>query len=62
MKNLVIDQEQAKKWAKNLFKFTAPAVAALFGQLALGVSLKQASLFALIILYGLLADYFSKLK
>lgn len=50
------------KFLKNLLKFTAPALAALFGQLALGVSFKQALPFALIILWGITADYFKKLK
>lgn len=55
-------KEALKKWAWNLLKFTAPSLAALFGQLALGVELKQAIPFALIILWGLLADLFKKLK
>lgn len=55
-------KEQLEKFVKNLLKFTAPALAALFGQLALGVSLQQALPFAAIILWGLLADYFSKLS
>lgn len=46
----------------NILKFTAPALAALFGQLALGLTLKQASLFAVYILYALFADYFKKLN
>lgn len=50
------------KFAKNLLKFTAPALAAFFGQLALGVEPRAAALFALFILYGLLSDYFSKIK
>ena len=60
MKYRLTDVE-LKKWGMNLLKFTAPAIAALFGQLALGVSLKQAIPFALIIFWGLLADYFKKL-
>ena len=59
---LRLESKQFEKWALNLLKFTAPAIAALFGQLALGVDIKQAIPFALIILWGLLADYFSKLK
>jgi len=51
-----------EKFAINLVKFTAPAIAAFFGQLALGVSFKQALPFALIILWGVIADYFKKIK
>lgn len=50
------------KFVTNLAKFSAPAIAALFAQLALGISLKEAVPFALIILYGILADYFKKMK
>ena len=51
-----------KKWGWNLLKFTAPSLAALFGQLALGVELKLAIPFAVVILWGLIADAFKKLK
>ena len=57
-----LNEEQAKKFVKNLLKFTAPSLGALFGQLALGVKLEQAVPFALIILWGLLADYFGKMN
>ena len=50
------------KWGKNLLIFTAPAVAAFFGQLALGVEYEPAALFALVIFWGLIADLFKKLK
>ena len=46
----------------NIIKFTAPATAVLFAQLAMGVELKAAGLVALFILYGLLADFFKKLN
>lgn len=49
------------KFAINVVKFTAPALVALFSQLALGVSFKEAVPFAIIILYGLMADFFKKL-
>ena len=55
-------KENLKKWGKNLLKFTAPALAAFFGQLALGVEWKPAILFALVILWGLFADLFKKIK
>lgn len=43
-------------------KYSAVFLAALFGQLALGVTLKQAIPFALAILYGALADLLKKAK
>lgn len=49
-----------RAWLKNIYKFTAPALAVLFTQLALGVDWKAAGLVALYILYGLLADLFKK--
>ena len=51
-----------KKWGINLLKFTAPALAAFFGQLALGVEIKAAALFGVTIIWGILADAFKKLK
>ena len=51
-----------KKFIKNLWKFTAVYLAAVFGQLALGVTIQQASVFALAIFWGALADYFKKIK
>ena len=51
-----------KKWLVNLLKFTAPALGAFFGQLALGVELKAAALFGIVILWGVLADFFKKMK
>lgn len=51
-----------EKFIKNLWKFSAVFLAAFFGQLALGVTLKQSSFFALAILYGALSDYFKKVK
>ena len=54
--------KQKEKFLKNLKKFTAVFLAALFGQLALGVSLKQSIPFALVILYAAVSDYFSKIK
>jgi hypothetical protein len=62
MTKLLLDKEQLTKWAKNLLFFTAPILAVFFAQLALKVSLKDAALVALLALYGLLADYFKKLK
>lgn len=50
------------KFVKNLLKFTAPAMAIFFGQLAMGVKLEVALPLALIALYGAMADYFSKIK
>lgn len=55
-------KEDSNKFLKNILKFTAPALAAYFGQLALGVDYKAAALFALYILYAAASDYFSKIK
>ena len=55
-------RENREKFLKNLLKFTAVFLAAFFSQLALGVTIKQAVPFALVILYGTLADYFKKIK
>ena len=57
-----LNKEDIKKMAWNFVKFTCPATGAFFGQLALGVSPKAAALFALIIFWGILADYLSKLN
>lgn len=51
---------QWQAWAKNILKFTAPALAVFFGQLALGVEPKAAALVALLGLYGALSDLFKK--
>ena len=59
---LGLTEADLKKWTGNILKFTAPALAVFFGQLALDVPAKEASLVALLALYGLLADYFKKLK
>ena len=60
MKSLT--KTQKEKFVANLWKFTAVFLTAFFGQLALGVTWKQAIPFALAILYGALKDYFSKIK
>lgn len=57
-----LSKEEGKKFLKNIAKFTAPALAAFFGQLAMGVSFKQSIPFATVIFWGLLADYFKKMK
>lgn len=59
---LRLDPEQAKKWGWNLLRFTAPALAIFFAQLALGVDPRAAALVALLALYGAGADFFKKLK
>lgn len=51
-----------KSLGSNILKFSAPALAVFFAQLALKVEWKAASLVALYVLYGLLADYFKKLN
>lgn len=57
-----LNEEQTRKFAKNMLMFTAPALALFFGQLASGVDIKIASGVALLALWGLLADYFSKMN
>lgn len=57
-----LTKTEYKKWVTNLVKFTAPALAVFFGQLALKVEWKAAGMVALLALYGALADYFKKLK
>lgn len=53
-------KDQYKAWAKNLLKFTAPALAVFFGQLALGVDPRAALAVAILALYGALSDLFKK--
>ena len=55
-----LPQDQWKAWARNLLRFTAPALAIFFGQLAIGVDWRAASAVALFALYGALADLFKK--
>ncbi len=57
-----ITKANKEKFLKNLLKFTAPSLGAFFGQLALGVEWKPAALFAVVILWGVLADFFKKIK
>jgi hypothetical protein len=57
-----LNKKQTEKFTKNLLLFTAPALALFFGQLASGVDVKVASGVALLALWGILADYFSKMK
>lgn len=62
MKIKRLSHEQWQKFAKNLLKFTAPALAVFFGQLAAGINWKVAGLVALYAFYALLSDYFSKMN
>lgn len=57
-----LDPVQTKAWLKNLLRFTAPALAIFFAQLALGVDWKAAGLVALYSLYALISDYLKKLN
>jgi len=57
-----MSNENLKKWAKNLFFFTAPILVVFFTLLANGVSIEKALPVALLSLYGALADYFKKYK
>jgi len=56
-----LNKEDLKSLGMNILKFTAPATAVFFGQLAMGVEIKAAALVALYILYGLIADFLKKL-
>jgi hypothetical protein len=51
-----------EKFFKNLLKFTAPGLAAVFGQLALGADWKTAGITGLLVTYGVASDFFSKVK
>jgi hypothetical protein len=55
-----IIKEDLVKFAKNFLVFTAPALAAFFAQLKLGVSPKEAMPLVALITWGLLADLFKK--
>ena len=57
-----LNKEQTQKFAKNILLFTAPALAIFFLQLSQGVDFKVAGTVALLALWGLLADYFKKIK
>jgi hypothetical protein len=57
-----LSKEQWTKFAWNLLKFTAPTLAVFFGQLASGIDHKVAGMVAVLALYGLLSDYFSKMQ
>lgn len=57
-----LTKAQKTKFLKNVLKFTAPALAVFFGQLALKVPAREAGLVAVLALYGLLADFFKKAK
>ena len=57
-----LNQEQTKKFLINLAVFSAPALAVFFALLAQGVPFDKAWPAALLVLYGLLADFFKKLK
>lgn len=61
-KRFVLQPEEAQKWIKNVLVFTAPALVVFFSQLALKVPVRDAALVAALALWGLLADYFKKLK
>ena len=60
--NLKLSKKAFEKWVNNVLRFTAPALAVFFAQLATGVKLRDAFWVCLLALYGVLADYFKKLK
>lgn len=55
-----VNMADLKRWGWNALKFSAPALTVFFVQLHMGVEWKAAFLVALLTLYGLLADLFSK--
>jgi len=57
-----LNKIEIKKYLTNTLLFTAPSLAVFFGQLAIGVNWKAASLVALLTLYTNLSDFFKKLK
>ena len=57
-----LNKVEWKQYLQNTLRFTAPALAVLFAQLALGVDWRAASLVALYTLYANLSDYFKKLN
>lgn len=57
-----LNKEDAKKFFRNLLKFTAPMLAVFFGQLASGVDYKPAAAVLVLAFYGALSDYLSKVK
>ncbi|MHA1910517.1 MAG: hypothetical protein ACTSYA_02370 [Candidatus Kariarchaeaceae archaeon] len=57
-----LTKKNKEKFLKNLLRFTAPGLSAVFAQLALGAEIEVALLTGLVVLYGAAADYFSKIK
>lgn len=55
-------EEDWRRWALNLLKFSAPILAIFFGLLAEGVSVQKALPVALYALYAALSDFFNKWK
>ena len=56
-----LNAEDLHKMAMNCLIFSAPALSVFFAQLALGVEPQAALLVALLVLWGLLADFFKKI-
>jgi len=54
--------KQREKFLKNVLRFTAPGLAVFFAQLQLGSDVRTAGLTALLVMYGLASDFFSKIK
>lgn len=61
MNRLTLTPEQTQKFLKNTLKFFAPGLVVFFTQLQMGASPQVAGTTALLVCYGLLADYFSKI-
>jgi hypothetical protein len=57
-----LTKAQKKKFLNNLLRFSAPGLAVFFSQLALKVPVKEAGLVAILVIYGVIADYFKKVK
>ena len=57
-----MNKEEWKAWGKNALYFSLPALTILFIQLSQGATLKEAWGVAVIVLYGIIADFLRKLS
>lgn len=55
-----MNSEDWKKWGKNALIFSAPALVVFFSLLQQEVEIKKAFWVAMLVVYGLLADFFKK--
>jgi hypothetical protein len=57
-----VNKADLKRWGMNMLVFSAPTLVVFFGQLRLGVPMKEAWPVAALVLYGSLMDLFKKFK